>query len=126
MVVVIDSDRDRPGKVLNATKRRILAEWKDQPGFVWVTRGREIENYVPNGAFWDALNPTASGKKHRQPKSPYDKCIPVTARGRAVAEMMKVSHWLVENGRLTLEPLDLAKNIKHLAEFIRKSNQSSG
>jgi hypothetical protein len=123
MVVVMDSDKDKSNKRLNATKRRIRDEWRDQPGFVWVTRGREIENYVPQQAMLDALNAIVRDKKHRVGKSPYAKAISVTARGNPVADKLKVAHWLVENHKLTLAPLDLGKRIKALVEFIRESNQ---
>jgi predicted ATP-dependent endonuclease of OLD family len=123
MVIVMDSDKDKPNKTLNATKRRIRDSWGGQPGFVWVTRGREIENYVPEQAMLDALNAIVPDKKHRVAKSPYLKAINVNARGNPVADKLKVAHWLVENERLTLEPLDLEKKIKALAQFIRQSNQ---
>jgi predicted ATP-dependent endonuclease of OLD family len=122
IVVVMDSDRDTAGKRLNATKRRIQDAWKDQPGFVWVTKGREIENYVSGDAMLDALRIVAPGRKHKRPKLPYDKCIPVGARGRAVADKIKVAHWLADKNKLSLEPLDLARQVKRLADFIRESN----
>ncbi|GAA6200232.1 hypothetical protein NBRC116599_14570 [Aquicoccus sp. SU-CL01552] len=60
MAVVIDSDRRpkasrtktgrqrRPNMRLNATKKEIIRQVKDQGGFAWVTAGKEIENYIPN------------------------------------------------------------------------------
>lgn len=56
--VVIDSDRS-PGKKgahkprmnLNETKRRIRDEMEAIGGFVWITQGREIENYTPIEVF---------------------------------------------------------------------------
>jgi predicted ATPase len=125
MVVVMDSDKDKSNKRLNATKRRIRDEWRDQPGFVWVTRGREIENYVPPHAMLDALNAIVPHKKHRVVKSPYTKAISFTARGNPVADKLKIAHWLVENHKLTLAPLDLGKRIKVLVQFIRESNEST-
>ena len=123
IVVVMDSDKDRRNRRLNATKRRVRDNWKDQPGFVWVTRGREIENYVLRSSDGRCANVYRSGKRHHLVKSPYAKAISVSARGTPIADKLKVARWLVENEKLTLGPLDLAKNIKALAEFIRKSNQ---
>jgi predicted ATPase len=123
MVVVMDSDRDRPGKPINATKRRIQETWREQPGFVWVTKGREIENYVPPDVMLEALRAIGPTKKHRKPVSPYHKAIAVTAQGNPVADKVKIAHWLAENERLTLESLDLEKQIKRLAAFIRTANQ---
>jgi len=51
--VVIDSDRHpgsggkKPRMRLNATKSRIKSEVEDNNGVVWITEGREIENYIP-------------------------------------------------------------------------------
>ncbi|MEM8972265.1 MAG: AAA family ATPase [Pseudomonadota bacterium] len=52
--VIIDSDRKRtnggdrkPSQRLNATKTRIKTEVESLEGFVWITDGREIENYIP-------------------------------------------------------------------------------
>jgi predicted ATPase len=49
--VVIDSDKRKlpSGKTrsdLNATKKRIIQETMDSDGLVWVTQGKEIENYI--------------------------------------------------------------------------------
>ena len=51
MALIMDSDRDKKGTRLNATKLRIRAEFAKDGGFVWVTAGREIENYV-DGEIW--------------------------------------------------------------------------
>ncbi|WP_363257561.1 AAA family ATPase [Parvibaculum sp.] len=59
--VVIDSDRKfpkgakgakrKPKMNINATKKRISDEIARTGGFVWITEGREIENYIPNAVF---------------------------------------------------------------------------
>jgi predicted ATPase len=51
LALLIDSDRRRlkGGKFradLNATKKRLIREAENTDGFVWVTKGREIENYL--------------------------------------------------------------------------------
>jgi putative ATP-dependent endonuclease of OLD family len=48
--VVIDSDRRSEDQEINATKRRIVSEIASMEGMVWVTAGREIENYLPGPA----------------------------------------------------------------------------
>src|SRR5438132_1209502 len=83
---------------------------------------RQIANYVSSDSMLDALNSTAAGKKHKRQKSFYDRCIAVSARGTPAADKVKVAHWLAEKKKLTLEPLDLEKQIMRLAEFIRTSN----
>ena len=45
--ILIDSDRAKQGGRINDTKRRVKTEFDNGPGFAWITKGREIENYVP-------------------------------------------------------------------------------
>jgi len=45
--VVIDSDKRDPNGTVNETKRRIAQEIERMEGFSWITKGREIENYLP-------------------------------------------------------------------------------
>jgi putative ATP-dependent endonuclease of the OLD family len=49
-VVVIDSDKREDAAPINATKRRVVDEVTTTGGIAWVTRGKEIENYVPKAA----------------------------------------------------------------------------
>lgn len=44
--IVIDSDRDGPRKHINDTKRRIKKEFESKNKLVWITDGREMENYL--------------------------------------------------------------------------------
>ena len=46
-IIVLDSDKKRNNTPLNKTKKRIIEEAKKQGILVWVTKGREIENYIP-------------------------------------------------------------------------------
>ncbi|MCS3804690.1 putative ATP-dependent endonuclease of OLD family [Chromobacterium alkanivorans] len=45
-VIVIDSDKSSAHKPLNKTKKRLKAEFEKGPGLIWITDGREIENYL--------------------------------------------------------------------------------
>ena len=55
MAILIDSDRDAPRKHLNDTKKRIIDEMVETPDLAWVTKGREIENYLSFDALQKAL-----------------------------------------------------------------------
>ena len=46
-IIVLDSDKKGNNAPLNKTKKRIIEEAKKQEILVWVTKGREIENYIP-------------------------------------------------------------------------------
>lgn len=45
-ILVMDSDKKTQNSKINQTKKRIQKEFKDSGSFVWVTKGREIENYL--------------------------------------------------------------------------------
>lgn len=53
--ILIDSDKDGPRSKINKTKSRILSEFSEEPGLSWVTRGREVENYIPPAMIEDAM-----------------------------------------------------------------------
>ncbi|NJO34362.1 MAG: hypothetical protein HC869_15775 [Rhodospirillales bacterium] len=64
--VLIDSDRyqgkpggKKPRMRLNETKRRIKEEIEATQGFVWVTEGREVENYTPIEVYARAVGKVA-------------------------------------------------------------------
>jgi AAA ATPase domain len=46
-ILLIDSDKKGVDTEINSTKKRLIAETEAFGGLVWVTAGREIENYLP-------------------------------------------------------------------------------
>lgn len=48
--IVMDSDKRKLRDRINHTKKRITEEIKRMGGFVWITQGREVENYLPTEA----------------------------------------------------------------------------
>ena len=61
MAIVMDSDRGAAGEALKPAVQRLLDETQDQWGMVWITAGREIENYVDHTLLQAALK-----KRHPQ------------------------------------------------------------
>lgn len=53
--VVLDSDKESPQAKLKPAVARIRDEMATGPGIVWITKGREIENYVNPEELHDAL-----------------------------------------------------------------------
>lgn len=45
-IIVIDSDKTDSNKRINQTKRRIKKEFNENQAIVWITQGKEIENYL--------------------------------------------------------------------------------
>lgn len=56
--IVIDSDKPDESAPLNATKMRLQEEFNKINGFVWVTAGREIENYLGGSRRLEAVKAT--------------------------------------------------------------------
>ena len=48
VAVVIDSDRRYARTPLNATKKRLRDEVTGAGGIAWITKGREVEHYIPH------------------------------------------------------------------------------
>lgn len=48
--IVIDSDKRYKSDSINDTKKRIVKEFESLNMFSWVTKGKEIENYLPKNA----------------------------------------------------------------------------
>jgi AAA15 family ATPase/GTPase len=53
--IVIDSDKRSPSGKLNATKRRVITDFRKSKRLVWVTMGRTIENYIDGASFSKAV-----------------------------------------------------------------------
>jgi len=48
--IIMDSDKHKSGAAINNTKMRIKEEVERIGGIVWITAGKEIENYLPQEA----------------------------------------------------------------------------
>lgn len=48
--IIMDSDKRNQATPLNSTKKRIIQEFDKLSMFCWVTKGKEIENYIPREA----------------------------------------------------------------------------
>lgn len=49
-IILIDSDKKTVRSHLNATKKRIIEEMEKIDALSWVTKGKEVENYIPKDA----------------------------------------------------------------------------
>lgn len=121
--VVIDSDRSVPRKGLNKTKKRIRKEFDIGPGFAWVTKGREIENYIK----WEILeksvkkvHPTVTGLRH---KGDYENRLTSVkgAKKNFTVDKVKVAKEVTKNSA-DLDVLDLKNRVTMLVRFIRDAN----
>lgn len=126
--LVMDSDRDKKGARINATKSRLRDEFEKDGGFCWITAGREIENYVNYEILKSSVETTHKEWTLKASAGQYEKLTllkPRTGGMRSKKEQtvdkVKVAHQITASS-VSLDALDLKKRIEELALFIRQSN----
>jgi len=120
--IVIDSDKRSRSAKLNDTKKRIMSEFDRLGMFHWVTKGKEIENYLPKQAIELMLNISIqNGCEQYQlfPDfiSPHYKGF----SNKKVPFANKIKGFISSDNSLGM--LDLKKQIETLYQQIKKWNQ---
>lgn len=122
--IIIDSDRTKPGTRLNSTKKRIIEEFDQGPGFSWVTKGKEIENYVDPDLIESCVKAVHPSANSLVSTSQYSNVLQYNKTGTrkiSTADKVKVAHKVSES-HANLDLLDLKTWINKLREFILTSN----
>ncbi|MCA3034562.1 MAG: hypothetical protein ING33_05025 [Rhodocyclaceae bacterium] len=129
-VMIIDSDRDRPHKPINATKRRLQAEFDTGPGHAWITDGREIENYVQPDQITKAIakiHPKATQVAGSGRGKHASLLLIKSAQGKqTVASKVEVARFIAETFEPDFGVLDLKKRVHAVRSFILDSNPKTG
>lgn len=128
--IVIDSDKSGPQAQLKPAARRLLDEMKDSECIVWITKGREIENYVDPAVLHEALEYCHPKIYLKQDKvGHYDHAYYFLRRGTRRSEDAvytsadKVGAALrVCEKQADLNILDLKTRVEELAAMIRRAN----
>lgn len=120
--IVIDSDKRYRSDQINDTKKRIVKEFESLGMFQWVTKGKEIENYLPLDAIESMLGtslPSSCDQYQLFPDfiSPYYKSF--SSKKVPFANKIK-GHISLEN---SASVLDLKKQIEKLYAYIKQWNQ---
>lgn len=122
-VVMIDSDKKTARTPINATKSRILKELGEE--HCWITKGREIENYVPVSLMTTVLSNMFSAKfvSLADSETYGHRLHYKTTKGETINEVDKVKvAQIVCNHEADLSELDLKVRITKLVVFIREAN----
>jgi len=125
ITVVIDSDRSGPRQKISETKQRIRKEFDKGPGFAWITKGREIENYVTLQRLEEAVKKIHPQFSRFEATGQYDNCLYYrTANGklRTDAEKVRVAREVVGTPA-DLDVLDLRQMVTKLVQFVREANR---
>jgi hypothetical protein len=121
--IMIDSDKSKSGQKINATKKRLRDEFKGNEGLAWITKGREVENYVNSEQLKEAISAISPKSKLSTSMSSYDNCLSVTVSGKEkVLPKVEVARYVTSNYGCDLDILDLRARVKELIEFIDASN----
>lgn len=134
MAIVIDSDRDRKMAELKPHVRRLISEMTGENVIVWVTDGREIENYIDKEklhAALKALHPRVYGEPCRA--GPYDHAFYFKRDSRSASkkgEIYKEGDKVGAASMLCKEPLnldilDLRDRVCDVVRMIRRANGMS-
>jgi hypothetical protein len=120
--IVIDSDMSNSKASLNATKQRIVTEFNQMPGCAWVTKGREIENYIEPSLLRRCVDKIKPGSSARVRNGRFNHVLPTIAvDSKTLLDKLKVAHE-VANESADLSPHDLRLQMHHLEKFIRSAN----
>jgi len=120
--VIIDSDRKKKQGWLNGTKKRLRQEANENAKLCWVTKGREMENYVSN-EFWIrnfGLNDTDVDDYANvyNVLTEKDKKI----GNRKISSKMELATFVAEKATIDDANLDIEWLCKDLAKSIRSAN----
>lgn len=122
VAIVIDSDRRAAKQALNATKARVIKEIEQCGGFVWVTEGREIENYLSRDSLVRCFEELVEAKP--APVQQYHSALRYYKSSGEVAEYgdkVKLAREVVKSPA-DLSRLDLRDRVAELVAFIREAN----
>jgi hypothetical protein len=125
-VIVIDSDKDQEGASINATKKRLMEEFNSGPGHAWITKGREIENYLKSACIESAIADVHPMAKCKSNFEQYEKTLSIeTSSGKDLqASKVGIAKYIVENHEADFNLLDLKEQVQKLVDFIGESNPS--
>ena len=106
-------------------KKRIKDEFDNGLGFAWVTKGREVENYIDSDRLSKAIKTVHPNAKCVNEMGDYDNCLSIESKkgNSGTASKVKVAREIVENPA-NLDKLDLKEKINQTVKFIRKANGS--
>jgi len=120
VAIIVDSDKRTPRSRINATKKRVVKELTGSGGFAWVTRCREIENFISSSAMRAALA-AVHPKLKFAPRGDEWTCAYELASGQ-VGSVDKIAVARHATKSIDLGVLDLKAKVDDLVAFIRTAN----
>lgn len=141
IAIVMDSDKENKSSHVNETKKRISEELVKTGGVSWITKGREIENYIDVKIIHDAIKSVYSTTYHKPHLvGMYDHVLyfeklpsaKPRKRGKESSEnkdnifrdadKVKIARFVCEKPA-DLNILDLKTKIEEIVKLIREANR---
>lgn len=123
-IIVIDSDKDKEDCEINETKKRVVDEFEKSGKIAWVTKGREIENYIDPDIYEKSIlkiHPSAEKLVSKTIYSNLPKYIQKKTHDVSYASKIKAAKE-VSQYESDFSILDLKEKIESIYTFIKKSN----
>ncbi|WP_413601895.1 ATP-dependent nuclease [Curtobacterium sp. Curtsp57] len=125
MVVVIDSDREKPRAALNHSKRRVIDDLKSDPatGLAWVTAGYTIENYVPEETLTAAIHAAhPKSKATMTTQERYGNPLAASRIGTRSPSKVAIAK-RATNVPIEQWPYNLKQQVQAVVDLIERANQ---
>lgn len=122
-VIIFDSDKSSSHSRLNDTKKRLRDEFNNGPGFAWISKGREIENYLKEDLLEESIKSAHPGSAGIAKKGQWENLLKHIKNGKVkIANKVKVARHYADNYQCSYDMLDLNLNIIRLIKFINSCN----
>jgi len=120
--IVIDSDIKVNKNSINKTKRRIVNEFRKNNYFSWVTKGKEIENYISEN---DLINAVKTVAKSKDIEIDYGELKPLNVykikeKTKEIDKILLAR--TITKSKLDMNVLDLKERINELIIRIKEAN----
>jgi hypothetical protein len=117
--IIIDSDKRKKHQQLNKTKQRIKKSFEDNGCFVWITKGKEIENYISENIYAKTVKLIYGVKPLMSKWGQYNDIS--TFKDKSKIDKIKVAQKICENDAV-FSVLDLEKKLIELVKYIKVAN----
>jgi len=123
--IMFDSDKATKNARISSTKRRLKTEFNKGPGFAWITKGREVENYLNMDKVEESVlkvHPSAEKILYKNQWSNLLEYRKKRTGKKITANKVKIAKHYIENNEPDFSVLDLKNMLTKLIDFIMDSN----
>jgi AAA ATPase domain len=121
--IVVDSDKKTSTDSINETKQRIVREFKKNRFFMWITKGKEIENYISKTDLANAIKLINKNQNIKIDYGPYKSLTKCKINGKLkILDKINLARKVTEL-KLDMDILDLKDKLVELIDKINKANK---